>query len=70
MQAAHKFESTLETSVKSNIHSARLEKILLDKSYRKSSPVVEVEYSDISIESRLEAEHELEQALIRMFGYQ
>jgi len=70
MQAAHKLESTLESTVNNNAHSSRLEKILLDKNYKKSDPVVEIEYNDISMESRLEAEHELEQALIKMFGYQ
>jgi len=70
MQVAHKLETPVKSTMNDKNHSSRLEKILLDKNYKTDNSVVNVEYSDISIESRLEAEHELEQTLIKMFGYQ
>lgn len=70
MQTARQLTPQVNTPMNDNQHSARLEKILLNKAYKKKNNAVEVGYDDISIESRLEAENQLEQALIKMFGYQ
>jgi len=70
MQTARKHTSHVNTPLNDRKHSARLEQILLAKTYKTKNHVVEVSYDDISIESRLEAENQLEQALIKMFGYQ
>lgn len=70
MQTARKLNTPVNTPENSSQHSSYLEKILLDKTYQKQSDAVDLTYNDISIESRLEAENELEKALIKMFGYQ
>jgi len=70
MQTARKLNTQTKYSVNDSQHSARLEKVLLAKTYPAQDKAVGVGYEDISIESRLEAENELEQALIKMFGYQ
>jgi len=60
MQTARELNPQVNTPMNDSQHSAHLQKILLDKTYKKSD----------AIESRLEAENQLEQALIKMFGYQ
>jgi len=70
MQTAKKIDIHQNGPINNNQHSARLQEILLSKSYQKPNTVVDVSYKDISIETRLQAEIELEQALIKMFGYQ
>jgi hypothetical protein len=69
MQTARKLNTQINHPVNDSQHSARLEKILLGKQAKKDN-AVGVGYEDIPIESRLQAENELEQALIKMFGYQ
>jgi len=70
MQTARKLNTQTNHPVNDSQHSARLENILLGKAQPKKDIAVGVGYDDISIESRLQAENELEQALIKMFGYQ
>ena len=65
MQAAKQ----LDMQFQSNPQSAHLEKVLMSKTLPKRSQPVKVEYSDISIESRLEAECDLEERIMKMFGY-
>jgi hypothetical protein len=70
MQTAKKINFQQNTPTNHQQHSARLQDILLSKSYQKSNNIVDVKDTDIPIETRLQAEMELEQALIKMFGYQ
>lgn len=70
MQAAKKIDIHQNTPTNNTQHSARLQNILLNKSYQKPKNIVDVSDTGISIETRLQAEMELEQALINMFGYQ
>ena len=70
MQTARKLDTQVNHPVNDTQHSAHLEKILLSKTLPKKDNAVGVGYDDIPIESRLQAENELEQALIKMFGYQ
>jgi len=70
MQTARKINTQTNNSMNDSQHSARLEKILLAKTYPAKDKAMDMGYEDIPIKSRLEAENELEQALIKMFGYQ
>jgi len=70
MQTARKLNTLTNHPVNDAQHSSRLENLLLSNTSPKKDDVVAVGYEDIPIESRLQAENELEQALIKMFGYQ
>lgn len=70
MQTAKKIDIQQNTPTNNTQHSARLKDILLNKSYQKPKNIVNARDTDISIDTRLQAEMELEQALINMFGYQ
>jgi len=70
MQTARKLNTLTNHPVNDSQHSSRLENLLLSKTQPKKDDVVAAGYGDIPIESRLQAENELEQALIKMFGYQ
>lgn len=70
MQTARKLSPQTDTPMNDSQHSSRLKNILLDRTYSKKTDAVDISFNETSIESRLEAENELEQALIKMFGYQ
>jgi len=70
MQTARKLNTQTNYSVNDSQHSARLEKILLAKTNPTKDKAMDMGHKDLPIKSRLEAENELEQALIKMFGYQ
>jgi len=70
MQTARKLNTPANHPVNDSQHSSRLENLLLGSNTQPKKEDVVTGYEDISIESRLQAENELEQALIKMFGYQ